>query len=108
LAVDEKDGSLYVTTLVHTIRKIFKGSMTKNKMGKGWGRGRAAYTVVKGTVTTFSGRDAGFMDGHASIASFNHPRGITVDRDSALYVADGLNYKIRKIYTDGRYKHRTS
>lgn len=53
-------------------------------------------------VSTFAGSsDAGCLDGHSSVTTFSFPRGIAIDADGAVYVADSCNYKIRKIYVDG-------
>jgi sugar lactone lactonase YvrE len=55
-----------------------------------------------GTVTTISGNGiAGFKDGSGSLAEFNHPGGITRDKDGNLYVVDRGNLRIRKITPAG-------
>ena len=51
-----------------------------------------------GLVTTIAGTGAvGSQDGPGKKATFNHPVGISVDGSGNIYVADGLNYKVRKI-----------
>ena len=52
-----------------------------------------------GYVTTLVGSgNPGSEDGYGSAASFNKPYAIAVDAGGAVYVADRLNHKIRKIY----------
>jgi streptogramin lyase len=41
------------------------------------------------------------VDGPAAVARFNFPEAVALDKDSNLYVADGLNATIRKIFPDG-------
>ena len=53
--------------------------------------------VRDGVVYTFSGTTAGFADGSAKAAKFNHPMAIAIDGSDYLYVADTLNNCIRKI-----------
>jgi len=53
-------------------------------------------TLVAGNVA-LSGR----TDGQGSDARFNTPRGIAIDSSGNLFVADSLNYAIRKITPDG-------
>ena len=80
IAIDTS-GNLYVTDHNnHKIRKI----------------------TPEGVVTTFAGSGAlGDDDGTAAAASFNKPTGITLDASGNVYVADGLNHKIRKITPEG-------
>ncbi len=55
-----------------------------------------------GIVTTFAGDGSlGSDDGSVNSASFNYPWDITVDSTGNVFVADGYNYLIRKISTDG-------
>ena len=81
LVVDAR-GNVYVAdTDNHTIRKI----------------------TPQGVVTTFAGAAglSGYVDGKGAIARFNMPRGIAVDKDGNLFVADSENAAIRKITPDG-------
>ncbi len=52
-------------------------------------------------VTTYSGGEAGYADGHVTEARFNCPTGITMDNYKNIYVADTLNNVIRKIDVKG-------
>jgi len=66
---------------------------------------------ASGTVTTVAGggdlaenalyAEGGYADGPAAEARFNSPKGITVDRDGGVYIADSLNHAIRYL-KDGR------
>ena len=58
---------------------------------------------MTGQVTTIAGTgNSGFKDGNAGTAQFNYPGGIVIDKQDNLYVADGLNFRIRKITPDGQ------
>jgi sugar lactone lactonase YvrE len=53
-------------------------------------------------ITLVTGSNAlGAMDGDPTVATFNTPRGLTVDTAGNLYVADTNNYTIRKVTPDG-------
>ena len=55
-----------------------------------------------GTVTTLAGSGtASFGDGQGSSAHFYNPRGVAVDGDGNVMVADASNHRIRKITLDG-------
>lgn len=57
---------------------------------------------VKGNVSTFAGTgEAGFVNGNLATAQFNNPLGIAVDEMNNVYVADNLNFAIRKIDAQG-------
>lgn len=75
-------GNLYVADASnHTIRKI----------------------TLAGQVTTIAGKagTAGLADGNGTAARFNSPLFLTVDASGNVYVADSLNYMIRKITPAG-------
>ncbi len=60
-----------------------------------------------GTVITIAGKPetgyaAGYVDGSASESRFNSPRGIAVDEEGNVYVADSGNHVIRIITPDGQ------
>jgi sugar lactone lactonase YvrE len=77
IAVDEI-GTVYVAdTYNHRIRKIGPSGYVTTLVGSG---------------------NPGSEDGYGSAASFNKPYAIAVDAGGAVYVADQLNHKIRKIY----------
>ncbi len=50
-----------------------------------------------GIINTIAGGNAGYEDGEASLAKFNEPRGLGIDKQGNLYVADSGNNRIRKI-----------
>ncbi len=53
-----------------------------------------------GTVTTIA-RGSGYQDGQAEEARFYHPRGVAVDAQGTIYVADERNHRIRAISPEG-------
>ncbi|MGZ3832472.1 MAG: NHL repeat-containing protein [Mucilaginibacter sp.] len=55
-----------------------------------------------GVVSTFSGNTtAGYVNGAATVAEFNGPTGIAVDKQGNLFVADRNNNMIRKVTSAG-------
>jgi streptogramin lyase len=53
-------------------------------------------------VTTFAGSGAkGAANGISTIASFNFPAGVAVDKNGNVFVADPLNNSIRKVTSSG-------
>lgn len=55
-----------------------------------------------GEVTTIAGTgEVGLIDGPSNQAAFNYPWDLTVDADNNIYIADGYNYVIRKIESNG-------
>ena len=54
------------------------------------------------TVETFVGGSAcGHRDALGTLATFNAPRGIAVDADGFVYVADTGNHSIRIVHSNG-------
>ena len=51
----------------------------------------------RGTVSTIAGGLAGYKDGDAATSQFDGPRGLTLDLQGNIYVADFNNKRIRKI-----------
>jgi sugar lactone lactonase YvrE len=72
----------------HCVRKITPDGVSSLYAG----------TIVKGgTLGTLEVGKPGFADGNAKEAMFNVPKGLAVDQQGNIYVADFLNSRIRKI-----------
>jgi sugar lactone lactonase YvrE len=54
-----------------------------------------------GSITRVAGGDAGSEDGVGEAARFFDPRGLALDKNGNLFVADTANHAIRKIAPDG-------
>ena len=78
----DRNGNLYVAdTMNHRIRKISSDGVCGVLAGSG---------------------NAGFKDGLGVAAQFNSPRGIAVDPNGNVYVADTMNHRIRMISPEGQ------
>jgi RHS repeat-associated protein len=59
--------------------------------------------ATDGTVSTFAGDGSpGFVDGAGNQARFNSPRGVAVDQQGNIYVADTGNAAVRVINSSGQ------
>lgn len=82
IAVDPISGALYVSDKDnHVIRRI----------------------TPDGSVTTIAGEPgvAGTADAQGTAAKFAYPRGLVVDANGIIYVADAGNHAIRRVTPDG-------
>ncbi len=66
------------------------------------GNERIRKILPDGTTSTVAGNgDAGYVEGVGVNALFYQPLGVAVDAQGIIYVADGQNFRIRKIALDG-------
>lgn len=65
-----------------------------------WGSHVLRRVTMAGDVTLFAGTPdvAGRQDGPLATATFNAPKGMTIDSHGAIYVTEAGNHDIRKIY----------
>jgi len=69
-----------------------------------YGHHRIRMVNTAGIISTVAGNGTGGFSGDggpATAAQFNLPRGVTLDRNGNMYVADRLNNRIRKINSAG-------
>ncbi len=62
-----------------------------------YGNSRLRTVSMDGSVTTLSGKAAGYADGATNVAQWSSPQAITVDAAGDLFVTDTGNYRIREI-----------
>jgi sugar lactone lactonase YvrE len=66
------------------------------------GNNRIRQVQADGTTSTLAGSgDAGWFDAVGAAAAFSNPVGVALDHDGNVYVADVVNYRIRKVQPDG-------
>ena len=67
-----------------------------------FGGNRIRKITSAGVTSTFAGNGtAAFLDGTGTSARLNNPQAVALDRDRNVYVADTINYRIRKITPAG-------
>ena len=85
----------------------YTGSVRVDTAGTVYVADASNHTVRKitpsGLVSTLAGAPgvSGSADGPGAVARFNAPAGVAVDASGNVFVADGLNYTIRKITPNG-------
>lgn len=82
VALDGKGNVYFTDTFAHVVRRI----------------------GTDGVITTVAGRGvAGFGGdgGLGTAALLNEPKGLAIDGEGRIYVADSLNHRLRRIGTDG-------
>jgi sugar lactone lactonase YvrE len=65
------------------------------------GNHRIRMVSAAGVVTTLAGSSPGLTEGTGDNAQFDNPRGVAVDNDGTVYVADTNNHRIRRISSTG-------
>lgn len=60
-------------------------------------RGADGWPEMDGEVERYIDNGMGFRDGSVTEAQFNEPRGLAIDKEGNIYVADVMNHRIRKI-----------
>lgn len=80
----------YVYCALHSFPAIYRFKLK---------RGDDGWPELDGEVERYIDNGMGFRDGSVTEAQFNEPRGIAVDKEGNVYVADVMNHRIRKIDT---------
>ncbi len=95
----DNQANLYVAdTLNHRVRKLtFVGPEPLGTAGVSKGAPTATISTVAGTGESGFSGDGGL----GTAAQLEHPRDVAVDNAGNIYVADGVNRRIRKVAPDG-------
>lgn len=80
----------YVYCALHSHHAIRRFKMKKGPDG---------WPMIDGEVESYIENGPGFADGPLNEAKFSEPRGLAVDAEGDIYVADCSNHRIRKIDT---------
>lgn len=80
----------YVYCALHSFPAIYRFKLK---------RGDDGWPELDGEVERYIDNGMGFRDGSVTEAQFNEPRGIAIDKEGNVYVADVMNHRIRKIDT---------
>ena len=81
----------YVYCVLHSKSAVYRFKLTRD--ADGW-------PALDGDIEEYiPGAGAGFRDGDVQEAQFNEPRGIAIDKEGNLYIADVNNHRIRKVDT---------
>jgi len=89
-AIRKIDAAGNVTTLARSLGQIY--GLVWDGKGNLYAAGYTTHKIYKidssGAVTTIAGSTAGHTDGDGSLAQFNYPFGLAIDKDGNLYVSD--------------------
>ena len=81
----------YVYCVLHSKSAVYRFKLTRDTDG---------WPALDGDIEEYiPGAGAGFRDGDVQEAQFNEPRGIAIDKEGNLYIADVNNHRIRKVDT---------
>ena len=81
----------YVYCVIQIKSAVYRFKLTRD--ADGW-------PALDGDIEEYiPGAGAGFRDGDVQEAQFNEPRGIAMDKEGNLYIADINNHRIRKVDT---------
>lgn len=78
----------YVYCALHSFPAIYRFKLK---------RGADGWPEMDGEAERYIDNGMGFRDGSVTEAQFNEPRGIAIDKEGNIYVADVMNHRIRKI-----------
>ena len=81
----------YVYCVLHSKSAVYRFKLTRDADGR---------PALDGDIDEYiPGAGAGFRDGDVQEAQFKEPRGIAIDKEGNLYIADVGNNRIRKVDT---------